>query len=151
MQATVKPGVDPAVVEKEIDAVDRATLIAKGPTAEELQRAQSRKLADFVRGMERLGGFGGRSDVLAESMTFGGKPDAYLDRLERLAHGDARRDVQKAAKTWLDAPHYTLLVKPFPQLAAGQDRRRSQGPAAARRRAGRRRSPRCSAPRCRTA
>ena len=40
------------------------------------------------RGIERLGGFGGRSDVLAESMTFDGKADAYLDQLEA-RHRDA--------------------------------------------------------------
>ena len=72
-------------VEQEIDAVVARRSSPKGPTAAELQRARSRTLADFVRGIERLGGFGGRSDVLAESMTFGGNTDAYLDRLERMA------------------------------------------------------------------
>ena len=116
--ATVKPGVDPAAVENEIDTV-MADLIAKGPTAEEVQRAQSRTLASFVRGMETLGGFGGRSEILAESQTYGGKPDAYLDALERMAKATPA-DVQKAAKAWLDAPHYTLLIKPMPQLSAGK-------------------------------
>ena len=116
--ATVKPGVDPAVVEKEIDAIV-ADLIAKGPTAEEVQRAQSRNLSAFVRGLEALGGFGGRADVLAESQTYGGKADAYLDRLERMAK-TTPADVQKAAKAWLEAPHYTLLVKPMPPMNPGK-------------------------------
>jgi len=118
IQATVKPGVDPTVVEKEIDTIV-ADLIAKGPAPEEVQRAQSRSLAEFVRGMETLGGFGGRSEILAESQTYGGKPDAYLDRLEVMAKATPA-DVQKIAKAWLDAPHYTLLVNPYPQLAAGK-------------------------------
>ncbi|HEX6084571.1 MAG TPA: pitrilysin family protein [Thermoanaerobaculia bacterium] len=118
IQATVKPGVDPAVVEKEIDAIV-ADLIEKGPTAAELQRAQSRSLAEFVRGMETLGGFGGRSEILAESQTYGGRGDAYLDRLEKTAKATPT-DVQKVAKTWLDANHYTLHVNPMPQLAAGK-------------------------------
>ena len=118
IQATVKPGVDPAVVEKEIDAIV-ADLVEKGPTAAELQRAQSRSLAEFVRGMETLGGFGGRSEILAESQTYGGRGDAYLDRLEKTAKATPA-DVQKVAKTWLDANHYTLLVNPMPQLAAGK-------------------------------
>jgi zinc protease len=71
VQAFLKPGVDPAVVEKEIDAVI-AAFLAAGPTATELQRAQSRTLANFVRGIEALGGFGGRADVLAESLTYAG-------------------------------------------------------------------------------
>ncbi|MGZ5444649.1 MAG: M16 family metallopeptidase [Thermoanaerobaculia bacterium] len=116
--ATVKPGVDASVVEKEIDAIV-ADLIAKGPTAEEVQRAQNRSLARFVRGMETLGGFGGRSEILAESQTYGGKPDAYLDRLERMATATPG-DVQKVAKAWLDTPHYTLRVNPLPPHAAGK-------------------------------
>jgi zinc protease len=116
--ATVKPGVDPAVVEKEIDTIV-SDFLAKGPAAEEVQRAQSRSLAQFVRGTETLGGFGGRSEILAESQTFGGKPDAYLDRLEAMAKATPA-DVQKVAKAWLDAPSYTLLVKPYPPLAPGK-------------------------------
>ncbi|HUF17708.1 MAG TPA: pitrilysin family protein, partial [Thermoanaerobaculia bacterium] len=116
--ATVKPGIDPAVVEAEMDTVI-TELLAKGPTSAELQRAQSRELAGFVRGMERLGGFGGRSDILAESMTFGGRPDAYLDRLQTIATATPK-EVQATGKKWLEANHYTLLVKPFPKLAAGK-------------------------------
>jgi zinc protease len=80
---------------------------------------RSRELADFVRGMERLGGFGGRSDILAESMTFGGDPEAYLTRLRRFAAATPA-DVQASATRWLDAFHYTMLVTPFPELAPGQ-------------------------------
>ncbi len=116
--ATVKQGADPAMVEKEIDAI-LSEFLKSGPTAEELQRAQSRRLSGFVRGIERLGGFGGRSDVLAESMTFGGSPAAYLDQLQVLATATPA-EVLKSAKTWLDANHYTMLVTPFPQLTPGK-------------------------------
>ncbi len=115
---TVKPGVDPAAVEKEIDAVLNEVL-ATGPSAEELQRIQNRNLADFLRGIETLGGFGGRSDVLAESMTYGGSPDAYLDRLQVMATAKAA-DVKAVGNKWLRANHYTMLVKPFPKLSPGQ-------------------------------
>lgn len=113
---TVKPGVDPAEVEREMDAI-LAELMEKGPTADELKRAQSRRLADFVRGIERLGGFGGRSDVLAGSMVYGGNARAYLERLERIAKGTPAQ-VRAAGKKWLDANHYTMVVKPFARLAA---------------------------------
>jgi len=118
LQATVKPGIAPALVEKELDAIV-TELLEKGPTAEEVQRAQTRTLADFVRGMETLGGFGGRSEILAQSQTFGGKPDAYLDRLERMARATPA-EVQAVAKEWLGAHHYTLHVTPMPQLAPGK-------------------------------
>ena len=115
---TVKPGADPAEAEREMDAVINE-LIERGPTAEELQRARSRTLADFLRGVERLGGFGGRSDVLAESMTYGGSPEAYLDKLEVMARAQPS-DVRAAGQKWLRANNYTMLVKPFPKLAAGR-------------------------------
>jgi zinc protease len=117
MTATVKPGVNPALVEQELDAVV-ADLVKQGPTAAELQRAQSRLQAAFARGAERLGGFGGRSDILAESMTYDGRPDAYLDRLERHARMTPA-DIRAAAARWINAPHYTLVVLPFPQLQSG--------------------------------
>jgi zinc protease len=118
--ATVKPGVEPATVEREMDATVRE-LVEQGPTAEELRRAQSRTLADFVRGAEALGGFGGRSDILAESMTYGGDPEAYLKRLATTANASPT-EVRAAAKKWLDQPHYTMLVKPYPKLAAAESR-----------------------------
>ena len=114
--ATVKNGVNPADVEREMDAVV-GELLDKGLTSEELQRAQNRNLADFLRGLERLGGFGGRSDILAESMTYGGAPDAYLAQLETMAKAQPA-DVRATANKWLKANHYTMLVKPFEKLSA---------------------------------
>lgn len=116
--ATVKNGVNPADVEREIDAVLNEVL-TKGFTEEELKRSQSRNLADFSRGAERLGGFGGRSDILAESMTYGGSPDFYLKRLEAMATATPA-EVKAAANKWLRANYYTMLVKPFAKLAAGK-------------------------------
>jgi zinc protease len=115
---TVKPGVDPAVVEREMDAVVN-DLLEKGPTDEEIERIQNRNLAGFLRNTETLGGFGGRSDVLAESMTYGGSPDAYLGQLRTMATAKPA-DVKAAANKWLRANHYTMLVKPFPQLTPGK-------------------------------
>jgi zinc protease len=116
---TVKQGVDPAEAEREMDAVINE-LLDKGPTAEELQRARSRTQADFLRNIERLGGFGGRSDVLAESMTYGGSPDAYLDKLEVRSKATPA-DVRAAGQKWLRANSYTMLVKPFPKLVAAKN------------------------------
>jgi zinc protease len=119
LMVTVKPGVDPLAVEREMDAV-LAEFLDGGPTETELATAQTRILADFVRGMERLGGFGGRSDVLAESMIFGGKPDAYLDRLKAISAATPEK-VLESGRKWLSEPHYTLTVTPFPELTAADD------------------------------
>ena len=116
MTATVKPGADPLVVEREMERV-LAELLEKGPTEAELKRVKTSELAGFARSVERLGGMGGRSDVLAESETYGGKPDAYLDRLELFATSSPA-DVKAAANRWLRANHYTMTVRPSAKLAA---------------------------------
>ncbi|HEY8143185.1 MAG TPA: pitrilysin family protein [Kofleriaceae bacterium] len=116
--ATLKSGVEPAEVEREMDAMV-AELVAKGPTSDELERGRTRIFAGMARGLERLGGFGGRSDVLAESQTFGGSPDAYLERLRRL-RAATPETVRAAAKTWMTQPSYTLVVEPMAPLVAGE-------------------------------
>ncbi|MGZ8301970.1 MAG: M16 family metallopeptidase [Telluria sp.] len=113
---TVKPGVNPVDVEREMDAVLDET-IASGPQQGAVTRSQVAKLATFARSIERLGGFGGRSDVLAEHMTYAGNPDAYLDRLEIMATTTPEQ-VKAAANKWLRANHYTMTVRPFAKLAA---------------------------------
>lgn len=115
---TLKPGVDPALVEREIDLVVNE-LLAKGPTAEELARVKTSGLAQIARSIERLGGMGGRSDVLAESMTYGGSPDAYLAQIERWSKATPS-DVKAVASKWLNANHYTMTVKPFAKLSAAK-------------------------------
>ena len=119
LMTTVKPGVEPAAVEAEMDAVV-AELLDGGASEAELATAKTRILADFVRGMERLGGFGGRSDILAESQTFGGKPDAYLEQLGTLSAATPEA-VLESGRRWLAEHHYTLTVTPFPELAEKED------------------------------
>ncbi|UHQ22178.1 insulinase family protein [Lysobacter sp. 5GHs7-4] len=115
----VKPGVDPAEAERELDAV-LARALAQAPAAPDLQRARSRYLADFARNSQRLGGFGGRSDVLAESETYFGDPEAYLRRLRDLSTLTPAQ-VQASAREWLGRHHATLTVAPAPELRAGKD------------------------------
>ena len=60
LYVTVKPGSDPAAVEKAIDE-ELAKFIATGPTAAEVERVRTGNYANFVRGIERIDGFGGKS------------------------------------------------------------------------------------------
>jgi zinc protease len=117
IQATARPGGDLAAVEKAIDE-ELARLLRDGPTAEEVERAKTDRLAGFVRGVERIGGFGGKSDVLAQSQVWGGRPDFYRTRLERVKAAGIP-EVADAAKRWLSDGVYVLEVHPFPELAAG--------------------------------
>jgi hypothetical protein len=49
-----------------------------------------------VRGIERIGGFGGKADVLAECAVFTGKPDCYKRR--RCARRDAHRGAAQGGR-----------------------------------------------------
>ena len=77
LQATAQPGQDLAAVKAVLDE-ELGAFLESGPTAAELARAQTRRRASFVRGVERIGGFGGKSDVLAQSKVYVGSPDGHL-------------------------------------------------------------------------
>ena len=117
IQATAQPGQDLAAVEAAIEE-ELARFLADGPTREELTRIQTVLRADFLTGIERIGGFGGKSDVLAMSQVYGGSPDAYKAVLDRLA-GATTEIVHEAAREWLTDGVYILEVHPFPQYATG--------------------------------
>src|SRR5216683_1610143 len=114
VQATARPGQDLAQVEKELDE-ELARFLKEGPTAEELQRVKTEYAANFIRGIERIGGFGGKSDRLAQSQVFRGKPDAYKESLKRVQDATAE-DLKAAANRWLADGVYALEVHPFPQF-----------------------------------
>jgi zinc protease len=59
VQATVKPGVDPALVEKRLDELV-AQYIAEGPTEAEVQRAALSEVGGRIRGLEQVGGLAER-------------------------------------------------------------------------------------------
>ena len=54
----VKEGEDPAKLEKELEA-EIEKFIKEGPTEEELKRVKANYFANFIKGLERIGGFGG--------------------------------------------------------------------------------------------
>ena len=127
LQATAQPGQDPAAVEAVLDEELRAFL-ESGPTAAELARAQTSQRASFVRGVERIGGFGGKSDVLAASEVYLGSPDGHRRTQETLMNA-APADVHAAAREWLGQGALTIEVQPFPAYAAAEtDIDRSSGP-----------------------
>jgi zinc protease len=64
VDATVKPGVDPALVEKRLNEI-LADYIANGPTEDEVRRAATREVSGRIRGLEQVGGFGGKAVALA--------------------------------------------------------------------------------------
>ena len=109
--ATAQPGQDLAEVEAVLEEELQAFL-ASGPTAEELARAQASQRASFIRGVERIGGFGGKSDVLAASEVYLGSPDGHVQQQENLLTATIS-DVHNAAVEWLDDGVLTVEVRPY--------------------------------------
>ncbi len=123
VRITARPGQSMAQAEKEADE-ELARFLKNGPTPEEMQRVKTQHEANFTRGIERIGGFGGKSDRLAQSQVFLGSPDAYKISLKRVQQATAE-DLRAAAQKWLSDGVYILEVDPFPEYktaSAGADR-----------------------------
>jgi len=110
--ADVKAGVPHARVEAAIEE-ELQRFIAKGPSAEELERARTGMRAGFIKGLERIGGFGGKADVLAACEVYEGDPGCYRRSLETLRTATSE-DVREAARRWLSQGDHTLEVLPYP-------------------------------------
>ena len=129
---TAKPGQDIARIEAIVDE-ELARLLRDGPTAVEMERARTSNGAAYVRGLERIGGFGGKSDRLAESQVFHGDPGAWRVSYQRILAATPT-NLTAAGREWLRDGSYTLEVQPFPDFAAaatGVDRSRQPVPQAA--------------------
>jgi zinc protease len=115
-------------VEKAADEELRRFL-KEGPTEAELAMARTRILGNAARTVERIGGFGGKSDLLARSMTFTGNPDSWKDRLKWVKEATPA-SVRTAAAEWLSDGDYVLEVQPYPSdLAAAPAQARASEPA----------------------
>ena len=113
--ADVRPGVDPAVVAKRLDAII-ADLVAKGPTADEVKRVATGKVAGQLAGLESVGGFGGKAVTLAEGALYRNDPAFYKKQLATLA-AETPASVRAASAKWLSRPVYALTVEPGARAA----------------------------------
>ena len=123
LQASAPPGEDLEEVERAVNE-ELARFLEDGPTRGELERVRTEILAGFTRGVERIGGFGGKSDVLAENAVYAGDPGFFRTSLERLEQATPD-SVRAAANRWLTAGAYHLEIHPYPELhaaAEGADR-----------------------------
>ncbi|GLR47544.1 M16 family metallopeptidase [Sphingomonas astaxanthinifaciens] len=110
VQATVKPGVDPAQVEKRLDEL-MADFIAKGPTREELKRAATQEVAGTIKGLEQVGGFGGKAVALAQGQLYAGDSNWYKKQLEEYARVTPAQ-VQAAFRQYLTRPPLKIRLEP---------------------------------------
>src|ERR1035438_2443008 len=118
VQVTARPGHNLDEIEKEIDE-EMARFLKDGPTPSELERVRTRYMATFLRGIERIGGFGGKSDRLAEYAVYTGDPSGYKATLKRVRSATAE-DLKSAANRWLGDGVYIARVLPFPDYKAAE-------------------------------
>jgi zinc protease len=110
VSATVKPGVDPKLVGQQLDAII-ADFIKHGPTAEELKQAKTVDVASTIKGLESVGGFGGKAVTLARGAVFANDPGFYKKELDEEA-ALTPAQVQAAAKKWLSRPVFAFTLEP---------------------------------------
>lgn len=112
--ATAKPGIDLKKVEASLDD-ELNKFLKEGPTEKELKRVKTEYEAAFIRGIERIGGFGGKSDILAQNQVFGGSPDYYKKILNWIRNATVK-NLKEVAISWLSDGVYILEVHPYPEL-----------------------------------
>lgn len=114
--ADAKPGIDLAKVESVINE-ELKILMKDGVTVEELNRVKTQYFASLVKGMERIGGFGGKSDFLAQNEVYGGSGD-YYKTVHKWIKDASPADIKRVANEWLSDGEYALEIHPFPEVNA---------------------------------
>ena len=120
VQADVKPGVDPAVTAARLDE-EIARFIAEGPTEDELARARTTTMSGVIRGLESVGGFGGKAPQLAEGELYTGDPAYIKTELQRMADATPAQ-VRELSQKWLSRPVFRLTMAPGERTEGGENR-----------------------------
>ncbi|ATC95453.1 M16 family metallopeptidase [Pseudoalteromonas tunicata] len=111
----------------EIEAIvneELARLIEEGPTVAELNRIKFSNAASWVKSVEGVGGFGGKSDVLASGAVYHNDP-VFYKKQQAIQNVATVEDVKAAGKRWLTDGDFVLTIEPFAQLTnqdVGADR-----------------------------
>jgi zinc protease len=91
---------------------------ARGVTADEVDRAKRVILADKLRSVERIGGFGGKADTLSWYEMETGDPGYLGQDLARYRAVTAEAVQAFANKYLINARRVILDVQPAPKVAA---------------------------------
>ena len=85
--------------------------IKRGPNAKRLKNTKTSIRASWIKGLQRIGGFGGKSDLLAYSEVYSGDPGAYLKFINDMME-ITNKDIKTTASAWLTDGAYVLTVVP---------------------------------------
>ncbi|MGE0407830.1 MAG: M16 family metallopeptidase [Amphiplicatus sp.] len=110
-----KRDADLARVAAETESVVEAFL-AKGPTSAELERSKTSIKAMVLRGLEKVGGYGGKAATLAEGALYADDPGFILTQLKWLDAATPKA-VAAAARDVMTAGYNELDILPFPDYS----------------------------------
>ena len=96
--------------------IDKALheFIKRGPTKKRLDNTITSLRASWIKGLQRVGGFGGKSDILAKGEVYQGDPGAYKNLISMVFNATAK-DLKATAEKWLSDGDYVLTVIPNAQ------------------------------------
>jgi len=117
IEVVARPGVSTDTLKKEVDAV-LEEIRKSGITPEELNRARTRYDTRMLSGLESVGGFGGKADVLQNYNQFIGEPSYLAQDLARY-QAVSQEDVKRYANEQLRPDARVVLhAVPSPQAPA---------------------------------
>ena len=120
VQGTAHPDGSLAEVEAALDE-ELQKFLHSGPTADELARAKMDHKARFIRGAERIGGFGGKSDILARNEVYVGNP-AHYKKMLAWAERATAEDIREVAEEYLSDGVYVLEIHPAPERSVSESK-----------------------------
>jgi zinc protease len=108
IEAMPRPGHTVEEIQKVIDE-EIAALQQSPPTAREIERSRNQIEASFFNRMERVGGFGGKADLLNSYLKAAGNPDWFNEDLSRYRALSAS-DITAAAVQFLPGDRRVELI-----------------------------------------
>lgn len=115
IMADAKPGVSLDKLEKAITE-ELSRLQKNGPTLDELALVKTQQSASFIRQLEKVGGFGGKSDILAAGEFYANDPTYYLTS-HKYQNNTSPADIRSVMKQWLTQGNVIVEVEPTKKLS----------------------------------
>ncbi|HEX5733170.1 MAG TPA: pitrilysin family protein [Blastocatellia bacterium] len=119
IEVTARAGGDLMAVEHVVNEQLEA-LRSQGPSNEELGELKAELLSSLTSDMERLGGLGGKSDILAISEVLAGDPGHYRKAFQRIQEAKPE-DVKAVGNRWLSDSYFVLYVSEQPKYKAAPE------------------------------
>ncbi len=114
----VKEGESVEKVEAELDAII-AEFLENGPTRDEVKLVSTKTKARIIRGLEQVGGFGGKATTLAQGELYAGDPGFYKKELALLDNATPEK-VLASSRAWFGQNYHQVIYKPFPKYSANE-------------------------------